>query len=270
MSRTLVMGIINVTPDSFSDGGRWFDPQRAVEHGLELIDQGADLLDIGGESTRPGAERVSEAEEADRVLPVIQALSGRGAVLSVDTMRAAVARQAVGAGAGIVNDVSGGLADPDMFATVAGLGTDYICQHWRGFGNQMNARAQYQDVVGEVVDELGARLAAAQSAGIEAERIIADPGLGFAKNAAHDWAILAHLDRFTALGHRVLIGASRKRFLAAVSKGPQPQDRDEATAAVTSLCALAGVWAVRVHAVPASRAAVEVVQQIALARGSAD
>jgi dihydropteroate synthase len=240
-----------------------------VAHGRELIAQGADLLDIGGESTRPGAERVPEAEEADRILPVIESLSGQGAVLSVDTMRASVARQAVGAGAAIVNDVSGGLADPDMFATVAGLGADYICQHWRGFGDQMTARAHYSDVVGEVADELAGRLVEAQAAGIQSDRLIADPGLGFAKNASHDWAILAHLDRFMQLGHRVLVGASRKRFLASVSNGPRAQDRDDATAAVTTVCALAGAWAVRVHTVTASRAAAEVAHQIALAQGSA-
>lgn len=259
MSHTSVMGIVNVTPDSFSDGGFYLAPQAGVAHGLELVSQGAELLDVGGESTRPGAVRVSEAEEMARALPVIEGLagsprirgsgSGHGVGLSIDTMRASVARAAVERGATIVNDVSGGLADPDMLATVAKLDVDYICQHWRGFGTQMNQRADYRDVVTEVRSELAARLRAATDAGIDPGHLIADPGLGFAKTGEHDWRLLRALDQFTSLGHRVLIGASRKRFLGSLLDARPARERDDATAAVSAWCAQHGIWAVRTHEV---------------------
>lgn len=267
MNRTLVMGVVNVTPDSFSDGGLWFSPDDAVAHGLDLIDQGADLLDIGGESTRPGAVRPEMDEELRRVLPVVRALAGQ-VPLSVDTMRAEVARQVIEAGALIINDVSAGLADPRMHRVVAEAGVDYICQHWRGHGAVMNELATYRDVVGEVVAELEARVRACLDAGIAPERIVIDPGLGFAKTAEHNWALLANLDCFTGLGQRVLVGASRKRFLGHLLAGREPSGRDAATAAVSVLCAQQGVWAVRTHEVRAQRDAVAVVERLRLtARG---
>jgi dihydropteroate synthase len=263
------MGIINVTPDSFSDGGKWMDPEAAIAHGKELIEQGADILDIGWESTRPGAQRVSEREELARVLPVIWGLKGTGVTLSIDTMRASVAARAVGAGVSIVNDVSGGLADPEMFAAVAGSGADYVCQHWRGFGDQMNDNTNYDNVITDVRGELTARIAAAIEGGIDPQRIIADPGLGFAKNTSHDWSILAHLEEFQSLGHRLLIGASRKRVLAQVAGEDLSvpgevtfTDRDNATAAVSAICADKGVWAVRVHTVRPSAVATRVAERI--------
>lgn len=265
MRRTLVMGVINVTPDSFSDGGLWYSPDDAIAHGLDLVGQGADLLDIGGESTRPGAVRPEVDEELRRVLPVVRALAGRVPV-SVDTMRAEVARQAIEAGSQIINDVSGGLADPEMHKVVAAAGVDYVCQHWRGHGAVMNELATYRDVVAEVVAELEARVQACLTAGIAAEHIIVDPGLGFAKTAEQDWALLANLDRFTALGHRVLIGASRKRFLGHLLAGREPGGRDAATAAVSVVCAQQGVWAVRTHEVRAQRDAIAVVERIGLAK----
>jgi dihydropteroate synthase len=247
------MGICNVTPDSFSDGGRWSEPGAAIGHGLELVRHGADLVDVGGESTRPGAGRVSEREEMGRVVPVVAGLAEHGVVVSVDTMRASVAVRAVREGAVIVNDVSGGLGDPEMFATVAGLGVIYVLSHWRGPSTVMDGLDAYTDVVRDVRRELGDRLALAVAAGIDPGRIVIDPGLGFAKAGANNWPLLARLDELASLGHPVLIGASRKRFLAEAlgaepgGSAPPPEDRDAATAAVTALVARAGVWAVRVH-----------------------
>ncbi|GAA2183005.1 dihydropteroate synthase [Brooklawnia cerclae] len=260
------MGVVNVTPDSFSDGGRWFSHHDAVAHGHELLNQGADMLDIGGESTRPGATRPSQDEELRRVLSVVRDLAGT-VPLSIDTMRAEVARQAIDAGATIVNDVSGGLADPGMLSLVASSGVDYICQHWRGHGAVMNRLATYQDVVAEVLVELTARARACADAGIDPGRVVIDPGLGFAKAAEHDWLILAHLDEFVSLGHRVLVGASRKRFLGGVLGGREPLGRDAATAAVSVVCAQNGVWAVRTHEVRAQRDAIAVVERLKRARG---
>ncbi|WP_218139238.1 dihydropteroate synthase [Propionibacterium cyclohexanicum] len=266
MSHTRVMGIVNVTPDSFSDGGLYMTPDRAIAHALAMVRQGAEILDVGGESTRPGARRVAESEELHRVLPVIKGLRARRELdavpVSIDTVRARVARAAVGAGATIVNDVSGGLVDAQMFGTVARLGVDYVCQHWRGFGADMTERARYGDVVGEVHEELAERVAAARRAGIPAERIIVDPGLGFAKLGEQDWQLLGHLDVFTSMGHRLLIGASRKRFLGHLLGGREARERDAATAAVSMWCALHGVWAVRTHEVSAQVDAVAVAEHL--------
>lgn len=261
--RTLVMGVVNVTPDSFSDGGQWFDPDRAVAHGLELLGQGADLLDVGGESTRPGAGRVPEDEERRRVLPVVRALAAAGAVVSVDTTRPAVAEAAVEAGAVIVNDVSGSLADLDMRRVVAETGVVYVAMHWRGHADVMDALAGYDDVVTDVRDELAQRLDELVAAGVRPEQVVLDPGLGFAKPGRDNWPLLANLDVLAALGRPVLVGASRKRFLGHLLAGPggapvAPAERDRATAAVSALCSAAGVWCVRVHDVPASADAVRV------------
>jgi dihydropteroate synthase len=259
--RALVVGVVNVTPDSFSDGGQWFEPAAAVEHGLALVAEGADVVDIGGESTRPGAARVTVEEELRRVLPVVRELAAAGAVVSIDTMRAQVAELAVDAGAVIVNDVSGGLADPGMAAVVADSGLPCVLGHWRGPSDVMDAMADYDDVVRDVVRELAARLAVFEEAGADPAQLVVDPGLGFAKPGAANWPILAGLDELLALGRPVLLGASRKRFLghllAAGSEPlPAPAERDQATAAVSALAALAGVWAVRVHEVRPSRDAV--------------
>ncbi len=249
---TLVMAVLNVTPDSFSDGGRFLDHDAALAHAREMVAEGADLVDVGGESTRPGANRISVEEELARVVPVVRGVADLGVVVSVDTTRAEVAVAAVAAGAGVVNDVSGGLADPAMLDTVAGLDSDYVCMHWRGPlgpGEPGSTRAHYTDVVGEVVEELCARRDACRAAGIRAERIILDPGLGFSKTGEHNWAVLAHLDRFTSLGHRVVVGASRKRFLDTLLAGRAADERDAATAALSFHCARHGVWAVRTHSV---------------------
>lgn len=254
---TLIMGIVNVTPDSFSDGGRYADAEAAVAHGLLLRAQGADILDVGGESTRPGAERVDPRVEQDRVLPVVRALAEAGAVVSIDTMNASTAVAAVEAGARIVNDVSGGLAAPDLLAAVAPTDADVALGHWRGHSADMYARAQYENVVDEVVRELRGRIEAAASAGIAPSRVILDPGVGFGKKGAQNWAVLHDLDRLVGLGPRLLVGTSRKRFLAeALEVDPADVDearRDLATAVTSALAAEAGVWAVRVHDVAATR-----------------
>lgn len=259
---TLVMGVLNVTPDSFSDGGLWASQDAAISHGLQLIDDGADIIDIGGESTRPGAVRPSEEEELRRVIPVVEALSSKVTV-SVDTMRAAVAAAAIKAGAHIINDVSGGLGDPEMFGVVAEAGVDYICQHWRGHGAVMDKNSEYLDVVSEVLAETMRRVALAISAGIEPNKIIVDPGLGFGKKPIHDWTLLGNLAKFNETGHRVLIGASRKRFIGAILDGRPAPERDVATAAISMLCAQQGIWAVRAHDVRAQRDAIAVVAALA-------
>jgi len=270
--RCLVMGVVNVTPDSFSDGGRWLDAQAAIAHGVALVAQGADLVDVGGESTRPGAARVPEAEELRRVIPVIAALRAEGICVSVDTTRARVAEQALAAGAVIVNDVSGGAADPAMVRLVAETGAPFVVMHWRAPSDRMEGRAVYGDVVAEVRAELLTRVETAIAAGVAEARIVIDPGLGFAKNAEHNWALLTQLNAMSSWGFPLLIGASRKRFLGALLAGPTgepapPQARDEATAAVTAIAALAGAWAVRVHEVPGSAAAVRVAAAIRAAGG---
>lgn len=261
------MGIVNVTPDSFSDGGRWIDPDAAVRRGLELVADGADIVDVGGESTRPGAERVDEATELARVLPVVAALASEGVTVSVDTTRARVAAEAARAGASWVNDVSGGLADADMLATVAGLDAGYVAMHWRGHAREMAGRAEYGDVVAEVAAELAVRRDAALAAGIGAERLVLDPGLGFAKSGDHNWALLAGWDALAALGQPLLLGASRKRFLGTLLGGPDAArpagERDAATAALTALYAARGAWGVRVHDARSSADAVAVVARLA-------
>lgn len=265
------MGVVNVTPDSFSDGGRWFDTTAAVKHGLDLVAEGADLVDVGGESTRPGATRVDEDEELRRVVPVVRGLASEGVVVSVDTMRASVAARSLEAGAALVNDVSGGLADPEMIPVVADAGAPFIVMHWRGLLEGAAVHGVYDDVVGEVVDELRARVDAVLAGGVAPDRIVVDPGLGFSKEAEHDLALLAHLDRLTALGHPLLVAASRKRFLGRVLAGPEgapppARERDAATAAVSALAAQAGAWAVRVHEVRATADAVRVARAVEAAR----
>ena len=259
--RALVMGVVNVTPDSFSDGGRWATTELAVAHGRQLIAQGADLLDVGGESTRPGARRVDLAEEQNRVLPVIRELAAAGVVVSVDTIHAATAAAAIEAGAVIVNDVSGGLADPAMAGVLADAGVVYICQHWRGDPRTMDGLTDYGgDVLAGVEAELRARLDHLADAGLADEQVVIDPGLGFAKTHEQSWRLLAATARLREdLRRPVLIGASRKRFLALAlpdDVAADPLARDAATAATTALAAAAGAWAVRVHEVPASRDAV--------------
>ncbi|MFG3499211.1 dihydropteroate synthase [Streptomyces sp. NPDC047928] len=265
--RCAVMGVVNVTPDSFSDGGRWFDTTAAIKHGLDLVAQGADLVDVGGESTRPGATRVDEDEELRRVVPVVRGLAAEGVTVSVDTMRATVARRAVEAGAVLVNDVSGGLADPEMVPSVAAADVPFVVMHWRGFSENMNSLAVYEDVVSEVVSELHARVEAVVAGGIAPERLIVDPGLGFAKRAEHDLALLAGLPALRALGRPLLVAASRKRFLGRVLAGddgapPPARERDAATAAVSAIAAHEGAWAVRVHQVRATADAVRVARAV--------
>jgi dihydropteroate synthase len=258
--RCAVVGILNVTPDSFSDGGRYLARDRAVQHGVALRDAGADLVDVGGESTRPGAARVDAGTERERVLPVVRDLVAEGVAVSVDTTRAAIAEAALEAGASVVNDVSGGLVDPRMAAVVAAARAPWVLMHWRGGAA---APASYEDVIGEVRAELVARADAAVLAGIDPDRIVLDPGIGFAKTAAHNWALLRRLDVLVALGFPVLVGASRKRFLGALLADADgtdrpPAGRDGATAAISALVAQAGAWGVRVHDVGATMDAVAV------------
>ncbi|MCW2754418.1 MAG: Dihydropteroate synthase [Marmoricola sp.] len=261
--RPLLMGVVNVTPDSFSDGGRFDRAEVAIMHGLELLADGADLLDIGGESTRPGATRPLVTEELARVVPVITALAAQGAVVSVDTMRAEVAQAALDAGAAVVNDVSGGLADPEILRVVADSGATYVAMHWKAHAAEMQQRATYGDVVREVRDELSARIDAALAAGIAPDRLAIDPGLGFAKTADHNWELLRRLDELDALGMPILVGSSRKSFLGALLAGPdgvpRPVDeREDATTALTALAGMLGVWAVRVHQTRSSADALRV------------
>jgi dihydropteroate synthase len=269
--RPVVMGVVNVTPDSFSDGGLWFEPAAAIAHGRALVVDGADLVDVGGESTRPGAERPSVDEELRRVLPVVEALADEDVLVSVDTMRAEVAGRALDAGAIAVNDVSGGLADPEMVPLVADRGCPYVAMHWRGHSTQMQSRAVYDDVVKDVCDELAARRDAILAAGVARDRLVLDPGLGFAKHAPHNWTLLAHLDALVALGQPVLVGASRKTFLGRI-RVPEagtprpPTDRDVATAVTSVVCAQGGVWGVRVHDVAGTHDAFAVLREVATHR----
>jgi dihydropteroate synthase len=260
------MGVVNVTPDSFSDGGRWFGADAAVKHGLDLVAQGADIVDVGGESTRPGAQRVSEEEELRRIGPVVTELVRAGVPVSIDTMRASVAEFALDAGVQLVNDVSGGLADPQLPRLVAAADVSYVVVHWRGHSQDMYARAVYADLVGEVRDELSRRIEAVVAAGVDPGRIVVDPGLGFGKRPEHNWPLLTHLADIGRLGGRtfpVLVGASRKRFLGLLLVGPDGTPRpfddcDGATVAISALAAAAGAWCVRVHQVPANADAVRV------------
>jgi dihydropteroate synthase len=261
--RCVVMGILNVTPDSFSDGGRWLDRDQAVAHGVAMRDAGADLVDVGGESTRPGAPRVEPEIERARVLPVVRELVAAGVCVSIDTTRASVAEAAVDAGAAVVNDVSGGLADPTMAKAVASAQVPWILMHWRGHSDRMNALANYGDVVTDVRDELSARVDAAVAAGVEPARLVLDPGLGFAKNAEHNWELLRRLDVLVELGFPVLVGASRKRFLGSLLADEQgvqrpTSGRDVATAVVSARAAHRGAWGVRVHDVTGTLDAVRV------------
>lgn len=255
--------MLNITPDSFSDGGRYQDVDDALAHAHEMWQRGADLIDVGGESTRPGASRVDAQTETERVLPVVRSLAAEGVSLAVDTTRARVAEAALGAGATVVNDVSGGLADPDMARVVADAGVPWVLMHWRGHSKNMTSLASYDDVVAEVCDELSARVDAALAAGVAEEAIVLDPGIGFAKRAEHDWALLNGLGGVLSLGFPVLVGASRKRFLGKLFADADGQarpagQREDATAAVSTLAAAAGAWGVRVHEVGASLDAVTV------------
>jgi dihydropteroate synthase len=264
--RCLVMGVVNVTPDSFSDGGQWYGTDAAIAHGLDLVAQGADIVDVGGESTRPGAQRISAAEELRRVGPVVTGLVQAGVPVSIDTMRAQVAEFALAAGARLVNDVSGGLADPAMPALVAAAGVSYVVVHWRGHSREMYTRAVYADVVAEVRDELARRVDAVIAAGVDPGHIVLDPGLGFGKRPEHNWPLLAGLADVARLAggtFPVLVGASRKRFLGNLLAGPDGTPRpfeacDGATVAITALAAAAGAWCVRVHQVPLNADAVRV------------
>ena len=269
--RIVVMGVLNVTPDSFSDGGRWASVDDAVARGVALHAAGADLVDVGGESTRPGAVAVPPADEQARVLPVITALAAAGVPLSVDTVHATTAAAALEAGALVVNDVSGGLADRDMARVVADAGCPWVLMHWRGPSDRMAELARYDDVVAEVRDELAVRADAAVAAGVAADRLVLDPGLGFAKTAAHNWRLLAHLDVIVGLGLPVLVGASRKSFLGRLLADDdgelrETDGREDATTALTALCAAAGVWGVRVHEVRPSVDAARAVAAIRAAR----
>jgi dihydropteroate synthase len=267
LDRTLVMGVLNVTPDSFSDGGRFNDAKIATDHALQMIEDGADVIDIGGESTRPGSERITLQEELDRVLPVISALVDTGVAISIDTMRPEVARSAIAAGACMINDVSGGKSDPEMLDYVASLNSPYILMHWRGPSNIMNTLTDYQDVVADVTAEISQQVDVAVAAGIARERIVVDPGIGFAKTVDQNWPILKHLDVLEGLGLPILMGASRKKFLGELlAKDGVLRDSDEresATAAISTLMAVRGLWSVRVHDVKSSSDAIAVVDRIA-------
>lgn len=269
--RLVVVGVLNVTPDSFSDGGKYATLDAAVEHALAMRGEGADLIDVGGESTRPGAERIPAEEELRRIMPVITELVAAGLPLSVDTSRAKVAEAALNAGVSVVNDVSGGLADPAMAGVVAAAGVPWILMHWRGHSRDMIKLATYADVVTEVRQELSARIDEALAAGVARERIVIDPGLGFAKVARHDWALLAHLDSLVELGFPLLVGSSRKSFLGRLLADPdgtpRPADgREDATTALTMRAAMVGAWGVRVHQVRSSVDAARVAAAIQAAK----
>jgi dihydropteroate synthase len=263
MQRTLVMGILNVTPDSFADGGKHFDFENAIIRAKEMIDEGVDIIDVGGESTRPGAERVPEDIERDRVIPVITELVELGATVSVDTMRAATAEAAIGMGATYVNDVSGGLADPAMGKLLGrNPNVQYILMHWRGHSKNMNEAANYENVVSEVKEELDDRVIEMLKSGINEEQIILDPGIGFAKLPIHNWDLLKGIDRISMLGYPILVGASRKRFLGELLGANSPDDRESASIALTTLLAERNIWGVRTHSVKPHRDAIAVVEEM--------
>lgn len=269
-TRPVVMGVLNVTPDSFSDGGLFIDPDVAVAHAQELAAEGADIIDVGGESTRPGADRVEIEQELQRTIPVVEAIARAGLTVSIDTMRSEVARRAVEVGAAYINDVSGGLADPRMARTAAEVGVDVIVMHWRGHSRDMQQRATYSDVTGEVISELSERVGEFVAAGVAPERIIVDPGLGFAKSFEHNWQLLATLPELMAQGHRVIVGTSRKGFLGAVGRpegqSRPPLERDVATAVTSAYLCDLGVWGVRVHDVRSTIDAMDVANALWLAR----
>ncbi len=257
------MGILNITPDSFADGGRHFDFESAINRAKEMISEGVDIIDVGGESTRPGADRVTEEIERDRVIPVITELAELGATLSIDTTRANIAQAAIGAGATLVNDVSGGLADPKMAALIASNSNiQYVVMHWRGHSKDMQKAAEYQNVVTEVKDELDDRVIALTKAGVLPEQIILDPGIGFAKSSAHNWELLKNIDRLNLLGFPILVGASRKRFLGDLLGATVADDRESASISLTTHLAKAGVWGVRTHSVKPHRDAIAVVEEM--------
>ena len=269
--RCLVMGVVNVTPDSFSDGGKWLDADTAIRHGLELVADGADLVDVGGESTRPGAVRIDADEELRRVLPVIDGLVAEGVTVSVDTMRAAVADRALTAGASLVNDVSGGRADPAMMGLAAESGSPIVLMHWREHSDVMQQHTHYDDLIADIRTELRQQVDAAVAAGVALSRIVLDPGLGFSKTGDQNWTVLAHLDELISMGHPLLVAASRKRFLGELLADPLPDGgrqlrstdrREAATAAVTTLSAAAGAWCVRVHDPAPSADAVRVAARL--------
>lgn len=260
--RPVVMGILNVTPDSFADGGRFDSFETAFSRGLAMLEEGVDIIDVGGESTRPGSLGISQDEELRRVLPVVEALANKGAVLSIDTKRAVTAKEAISAGARFVNDVSAGLSDSKMLATVAEIGCPYIAMHTRGESADMQSRAIYQDVVKEVVEELRGRVAASLAAGIAGDNLILDPGIGFAKEAEHNWSLLNHIEEIMAIGYPVLIGASRKRFLGKLVGAESTDARESATIALTAVLANRGIWGVRVHSVKPHRDAIAVARSM--------
>lgn len=263
LQSTLVMGVLNVTPDSFADGGRHFDFDAAIIRAQEMIAEGVDIIDVGGESTRPGSERISFEVERDRVIPVITQLHSLGVVLSIDTTRAEIASVAIAAGATIVNDISGGLADPEMAKLIAANpSVQYIAMHWRGESKDMQSRASYKDVVKEVRDELSQRVDDLIDHGVTPEQIVLDPGIGFAKTGEHNWELLRNIDRLQLLGFPVLVGVSRKRFLGDLVGATNPDDRDFATLAITAEMARKGVWAVRTHSVKPHVDAIKVVKEL--------
>jgi dihydropteroate synthase len=268
-NRTLVMGIVNVTPDSFSDGGKHATADTAIAAGLRMFYAGADIIDVGGESTRPGADEVTPEEEQRRVLPVIQALAKAGALISIDTTHASTAAAALEAGAAIINDVSGLTMEPEMAALVAKSKAPYVLTHRRGDAKTMNSLTEYLDVADDVVSELKGVRDRLYAAGVSPEQIIVDPGIGFSKTDQQNWELLKNLDRLDSLGHKVLVGVSRKRFLGSLlsvaGKAAAPEERDTATAAVTAICPARGVWAVRVHDVGPSIDAVKVAARMAKA-----
>ncbi len=258
-----MMGILNITPDSFADGGKYLSKTDAITQGRRLIAEGADIIDIGGESTRPGAERVSEEMELERVIPVVTELVKDGAVVSVDTMRAEVAKQGITAGATYINDVSGGLADEKMAKLIASNSkVQYIAMHWRGHSKEMQKQAVYENVVTEVKDELDDRVTSLLKAGVSPEQIILDPGIGFAKESEHNWQILKNIERFQMLGYPLLVGVSRKRFLGELINANEPDKREAATIALTTELARVKVWAVRTHAVKAHQDAISVIERL--------
>ena len=264
---TVVMGILNVTPDSFADGGRHFSTEDALNRARQMITESVDIIDVGGESTKPGADRVSESEEEARVIPVITELAKLGTPISIDTTRASIAAKAIALGAAYVNDVSGGLADPKMYSVIANNpAVQYIIMHWRAHSKTMQEHATYKDVVKEVKEELEERINSAIEAGVNPEQIIIDPGIGFSKLAEHNWELLRNIDRLALLGYPILIGASRKRFLGELTGSDNPDDREAASIAITSMVAKQNVWGVRTHSVKPHRDAIATVNALAKSR----